>query len=102
MAKYNVAFKLQVVQEYLEDPLGYNLLIKKYTLSSTAILRLWVRAYREFGLESLKKKDNKSTHSVQFKMYVLHFMKQTGSSYSVTAITFLITNTYSYVFIMLF
>lgn len=51
MSKYNVEFKLQVVQECLEGPLGYKLLMKKYTLSSTTILRRWVRAYREFGLE---------------------------------------------------
>ena len=79
MAKYNVEFKLQVVQEYLEGPLGYKLLMKKYTLSSTTILRRWVRAYREFGLEGLKRKDKKTTYSVQFKVDVLHFMKQTDS-----------------------
>lgn len=92
MAKYSVEFKLQVVQEYLKGPLGYKLLMKKYTLSSTTILRRWVRAYREFGLEGLKRKDKKTTYSVQFKVDVLHFMKQTGTSYSDTAITFGMNN----------
>ncbi|MER2295023.1 MAG: transposase [Desemzia incerta] len=30
MTKYSVEFKLQVVQEYLEGPLGYKLLMKKW------------------------------------------------------------------------
>lgn len=52
------------------------------------ILSDWVRTYRKFGLEGLKRKDKKTTYSVQLKVYVLHFMKQTVASYSDTAIIF--------------
>ena len=69
--------------------------MKKYTLSLTAILRHWIRAYREFGLEGLKRKNKKSTYFVQFKVDVLHFMKQTGASYPDTAITFSMNRRFS-------
>lgn len=49
MAKYSEEFKLQLVQEYLEGPLGYTLVAKKYALSDRSILSNWVRAYKEFG-----------------------------------------------------
>lgn len=92
MAKYSEEFKLQLVQEYLEGPLGYTLLAKKYALSNRSILKNWVRAYKEFGLEGLRRKKKKATYSVQFKVDVLHFMKQTGASYSDTATTFGMNN----------
>ncbi|WP_198022535.1 transposase [Carnobacterium pleistocenium] len=38
MTKYSEEFKLQVVQEYLNGPLGFQLLAKKYALSSTTPL----------------------------------------------------------------
>ena len=92
MAKYNEKFKLQVVQEYLNGPLGFQLLAKKQALSSTTPLNNWVKAYREFGLDGLKRKQTKAAYSVQFKVDVLHFIKQTGTSYSDTAITFGMNN----------
>jgi len=92
MAKYSEEFKLQVVQEYLNGPLGYKLLTKKYAISSHSNLIYWVKAYKKFGLEGLNKKHKKATYSVQFKMDVLHFMEQTGTSSSDTAITFGLNN----------
>lgn len=92
MAKYNEKFKLQVVQEYLNGPLSYTSLAKKYAIPSKSTLQQWIKAYQEFGLEGLKRKGKKATYSVQFKMDVLHFMKQTGASYSDTATTFGMNN----------
>lgn len=92
MAKYSEKFKLQVVQEYLNGPLGQTSLAKKYAIPSKSTLQQWIKAYQEFGLEGLKKKEKKETYSVQFKVDVLHFMKQTGASYSDTAITFGLNN----------
>ncbi|SIO20537.1 transposase [Carnobacterium alterfunditum] len=92
MTKYSEEFKLQVVQEYLNGPLGFQLLAKKYALSSTTPLNNWVKAYRKLGLDGLKRKQTKAAYSVQFKVDVLHFIKQTGTSYSDTAITFGMNN----------
>lgn len=92
MAKYSDEFKLRIVKEYLEKSLGYLLLAKKYNISSTSPIRRWVRAYKEFGEAGLRKKQTKQVYSVQFKLDVLHFMKQTGSSYQDTAIEFNMNN----------
>lgn len=92
MAKYSDAFKLQVVQEYLDGPLGYKSLAKKYAMSNASPLKRWVKAFQEFGLEGLKRKRKKSVYPVQFKVDVLHFMKETGASYAETAIAFGMNN----------
>jgi transposase len=91
MAKYTTEFKLQVVKEYLDETLGYKSLAKKHRIPSASPIKLWVRAYRAFGMEGLERKQTKTSYSVQFKVDVLHFIKQTGSSYLETAIKFGVT-----------
>lgn len=88
MAKYSFEFKLQIVKEYLESYLGYQLLAKKYNIPSETPIKIWVRAYKAFGKDGLRRKYSKKVYSVQFKLDVLHFMKQTGASYQETAIEF--------------
>lgn len=92
MAKYSEGFKLRLVKEYLENSLGYNLLAQKYGLPSFSPIERWVKAYQAFGEEGLRKKQKKQVYSVQFKVDVLHFMKQTGASYQDTAIQFKMNN----------
>jgi transposase len=57
----------------------------------TPILR-WVKVYEKFGVEGLKRKKQKETYSVQFKLDVLSIMKRTGSSEVDTALQFGLTN----------
>ena len=92
VAKYSEEFKLQVVKEYLKGPLGYTLLAEKYKPLASSQIQRWVRAYRELGREGLAKKTTKQFYSVQFKLDVLKFMKQTGASYQDTAIQFNMNN----------
>ena len=101
MAKYSDGFKLKIVKEYLDGSLGYALLAKKYGIPNHAQIQRWVRTYKAFNEEGLRKKQSKQVFSVQFKVDVLHFMKKTGASYQDTAIRFnlhnptLIANWYS-------
>jgi len=88
MAKYSEEFKLQLVKEYVDGTLGYRRLARKYGLPSSTPIKRWVRAYQAFGQEGLQKKQTNQVYSVQFKVDVLHFMKQTGASYQDTAIEF--------------
>ena len=88
MVKYSEEFKLKVVQEYLEGPLGCVLLAKKYGIAANCQIVGWARAYKEFGMEGLKRRQARRVYSVQFKLDVLHFMKQTGASYQETAVRF--------------
>lgn len=92
MVKYSDKFKLQVVLDYLSGSLGYTLLSKKYGIPNTSIMKRWVRAYNEFGKNGLTRKEKKQVYSVQFKLDVLNFMKQTGTSYQDTAIRFYMNN----------
>ncbi|WPK12168.1 transposase [Lysinibacillus louembei] len=92
MAKYSEEFKLKVVLEYLQGTLGYPLMAKKYQIGAESQVRRWVRAYKEFGRKGLSVKKKKAIYSVQFKVDVLHFIKQTGASYQETAIQFKLNN----------
>uniref|UniRef100_UPI001FF5BBBD helix-turn-helix domain-containing protein n=1 Tax=Bacillus pinisoli TaxID=2901866 RepID=UPI001FF5BBBD len=92
--------KLKIVKEYLEGTIGYLSLAKKYGIPAESQIRRWVRAYKEFGEDGLRRKHSKQVYSVQFKLNVINFMKQTGASYQDTAIVHemnnpsLITNWY--------
>jgi transposase len=92
MAKYSEEFKLEIVKEYLVSSLGYGSLAKKYGVSSSSLIERWVKNYKAFGKDGLRKKQSKQVFSVQFKLDVLNFMKKTGASYQDTAIEFNMNN----------
>lgn len=92
MAKYSEDLKLKVVTEYLEGPLSLMSLARKYGISSDKSIVDWVQAYKFLGIEGLKIKNLKPAYSVQFKLDVLNFMKQTGASYQETATHFKLKN----------
>ncbi|WP_342535574.1 helix-turn-helix domain-containing protein [Lysinibacillus sp. FSL K6-1151] len=92
MAKYSEEFKIHVVNKYMKGPLGYKLLAKKHDIPNHSQIKRWVRAFKEFGEVGLRRKVTKKAYSVQFKLDVLHFMKQTGASYQDTAIEFNMNN----------
>ncbi|AIY04129.1 putative transposase [Planococcus sp. PAMC 21323] len=88
MAKYSEEFKRMIVNEYLNGWLGYDRLAEKHGIPSSTPIKQWVRMWRVFGKNGLRRKQTKQVYSVQFKVDVLHFMKQTGASYQDTAIEF--------------
>ncbi|MDP3533955.1 MAG: IS3 family transposase [Halomonas sp.] len=73
MAKYSEAFKLSVVQSYLEGQQGYQGLAKQYGLDH-ATIRRWFKSYEQHGLNGLQKKF--SHYSAEFKLSVLQRMRQ--------------------------
>lgn len=92
MSKYSYEFKLMIVKEYLEGSLSYKSLAKKYDIPSKTPVQTWVNAYKTFGREGIRSKRSKKVFTVQFKLNVLNFMKQTGASYQDTAIEFKMNN----------
>ena len=89
MAKHTEEFKYRVVQEYLEGPMGYVALGKKYDLQHSTVKR-WVSWYQTHGMEGLKKK---FTHySAEFKLSVLRHLWDNALSYSQVATHFNIRN----------
>ena len=92
MAKYSDEFKLKIVQEYLSGSLGTKLLARKYGMPSNSSIRNWINSYKEFGNEGIVRGYSNKVYTVQFKLDVLHFKKQTGASYRDTAIEFKMNN----------
>lgn len=89
---YSYEFKVKVVKEYLDGPLGYSKVAKKNgMLSHTPIIR-WVNAYQTLGLKGLRKQPPVKNYPVHFKLDVLNFIHQTGASYQETANHFKMTN----------
>ncbi|MBT2699530.1 transposase, partial [Bacillus sp. ISL-40] len=91
MAKYSEQFKLMIVREYQEGKLGYVLLARKHGIQSGTTIEKWVKVFEKFGVDGLMKHPNE-VYSVQFKMDVLDYMKNTGASVMNTALHFGITN----------
>ncbi|GEQ34478.1 helix-turn-helix domain-containing protein [Marinilactibacillus psychrotolerans] len=88
MAKYSQEFKLKLVKEYENGNLGYKSLAKKYGIPDSSPIRKWVNFYQLYGKEGLSPKKSKEVYPVHFKLDVLQFMKQTGSSYQEAANSF--------------
>ncbi|WP_278902234.1 transposase [Dolosigranulum pigrum] len=85
---YSYQFKLNIVQTYLDGPLGYHLLAKKYDVSSEQLIQNWVNQYQLYGEAGLKRKKTKKKYTLRFKLNVLKFKLETGASYKETANAF--------------
>lgn len=81
MSKYSFEFKLQLVQEYMEQHYGYNYLTKKYRLPSTNLLPTWVNSYQEFGALGLQRKRQNTVYSAQFKLNAVNLYLISEKSY---------------------
>ena len=67
MAKYSEDFKLQLVKEYEEGPLCFRRLAHKHGLPSTSPIKRWVRAYRELGMEGLRRKQRQKDDWIKLR-----------------------------------
>lgn len=84
MKKYEVEFKLEVVQSFLEGEGGAKLLARRWSVPEEKI-RTWVSHYRLHGIDGLRPK--RSAYSAQFKLQVLaHQDREQLSSRQVAAI----------------
>ena len=77
-----------MIQAYLDGPLGYRLLAKKYDVSSEQLIQNWVNQYQLYGEARLKRKKTKKKYRLRFKLNVLKFKLETGASYKETANAF--------------
>ncbi|MFZ4453749.1 helix-turn-helix domain-containing protein [Salibacterium aidingense] len=81
MAIYSGDFKLKVVKEYLEGSMGCGLLANKYGVPNKERIQRWVNAYKTLDEAGLRRELSKTDSPVQFKLDVLNFIRQTGTSY---------------------
>lgn len=85
MAKYDLEFKLKVVEEYLSGSLGLNSLAKKYHLKSSNNIRKWVNAYETLGVEGLKRSRKSNSYTVDFKIKAITMYESSEKSYQAVA-----------------
>lgn len=88
MSKYSYQFRVKIVLEYLNGPLGYSLLAKKYSIPSSTPIKTWVNQYKTYGERGLQPKKTNKKYSLPFKLDVLRFKQDTGASYKETANAF--------------
>ena len=80
MAKYDYNFKLKVVMSYLDGEGGYKFIAKKFGIPNMAQVQRWVRTYNSLGKDGLKRKNENTVYTVQFKLDVIKYMTITKSS----------------------
>ncbi|QED47943.1 IS3 family transposase [Cytobacillus dafuensis] len=90
MAKYTAEDKLAAVHRYLEGKESY-ISIAKSLNTSDSVVRNWVMQYETHGVEVFLKKSYTS-YSAQFKLDVLNYMNDYGTSPNETALIFNITS----------
>ena len=84
--KYSNEFKLEVVQEYLEEKSGgFKTLAQKYGVDA-AQLRRWVHAYKARGVEGLAKVTR--TYDGNTKIHIVEYMHTNSLSINKTAALF--------------
>jgi transposase len=72
MGKYTPAFKLLVVQRYLEGSMGYRTLAEQFGISNPSIVQRWIGFFRLHGEDGLKRK--RASYDAEFKLSVLQHM----------------------------
>lgn len=90
---YSTDLKLAIVQEYLQGNVGAKQLAEKYHIGSKADIQKWVAAYRENGISGLC--TTHGTYTGDFKISVVEYMHNTGTSIRKTAAHFNIPSPHS-------
>lgn len=85
MAKYTLDLKLEVVNEYFQGKGSYRSIGKTFGVNHRDVHK-WVAQYEAHGVEGLISRY--TNYSVEFKMNVINYMKETGSSLLETAAKF--------------
>lgn len=88
MVKYDVTFKLKIVEAYLANEGGYKYLAEKLGIPSKESIRLWMKTYSKYGIKGLEKKHKHKNYPVQFKVDIINYKLRTGDSLSNIALNF--------------
>ncbi|WP_454872997.1 IS3 family transposase [Paraburkholderia xenovorans] len=85
MAKHSEQLKLKLVKQYLIGGVGMRVLARRHGVGRT-VLRRWVAAYRQHGVDGLRRKHEH--YDAQFRMSVLMHMWKKGLSQQQVAAVF--------------
>ncbi len=90
MAKYTLEYKLAAVNRYLEGGESY-ISIERSIRTPVSVVMNWVKQYQAHGIDGLIKKSY-TNYSLQFKLDVLNYMSDNGTSPNETAVIFNISS----------
>jgi len=79
MSKYNFEFKLKLVKEN-EKRFGRYFLSNKYAVKDSNI-KNWIRKYKMYGENGLRKSISKTKYTGEFKLSVLKYKQDYELSY---------------------
>ncbi|WP_409076857.1 helix-turn-helix domain-containing protein [Bombilactobacillus bombi] len=88
MTKYSAEFKAKVVQEYLTGRISYQGLATKYEISSKSMIMAWVNLVKAKGFKALKIKHRKANYSIEYKLKVIDYYKNSGQGSNFVAAHF--------------
>lgn len=91
MSKYSFEFKHQLVHAYLNNEGSYVYISGKDGVTASNI-KSWVKAYKEFGIDSLVRSKKIQSYSFEFKWYVVELYLSTEVSYQELALSAGINN----------
>ena len=86
MAMYTSRLKLEVVEYYLNNNLGYRKLAKLFNITSHSDVRRWVKKYQEHGVTGLIR--NPEKYDGNFKINVIEYKNKNHLSFHETAVHF--------------
>ena len=85
-AKYTYELKLKIVKEYLAGEGGYEFLAKKYNIPGKDNVYNWIKIYKEFGEDGLRRKRNNKKYTLDFKLDMIKSYLTTEISYQELAL----------------
>ena len=94
MKRFSESQKLKAVQIYLQGKESYRSIGEKVGVDAKSI-RKWVALFERHGLDGLKSRSSCTTYSKMFKLEVLEYIFDTGSSYFEAAAKFNISSPYT-------
>lgn len=81
MAKYSFEFKVKIVLEYLSGKISFQQLANKYDIPDKKPIRQWLNAYKNFGIEGLKRSRKNNSYDVEFKLKAITIYETSEKSY---------------------
>src|SRR3954466_4428616 len=85
MTKYSLETKLATVEDYLNGVESFKDIAQKHNVGVT-VLQGWVAKFREHGIDAFQNKY--TSYSIEFKMDVINYIRDTGASIEETTAIF--------------
>ncbi|MBM7569528.1 transposase-like protein [Paenibacillus sacheonensis] len=89
MSKFNLELKLEAINRYLSGTAGAKSIAKSLGVNHE-VLRMWIRQYESHGIKAFER--SYTAYSTAFKLDVLNYMNENGTSPNEAAVIFNISS----------